>query len=941
MAYSYVRYTGNGSTTNYTFSFPTISTDHIKVRVNGTLVTNWSFLNSSTIQFAAAPANAAVIEIRRETPKDSSIVNFTDGSVLLERDLDLLATYDLYLAQETKDGLDSTISQTSLGVFDGQNKRITNVADPVAAQDAVTKNWVETTYTPELEAIAQDAASSASSAGTSATNAANSASAAAASYDSFDDRYLGAKAVAPTVDNDGQALLVGATFWDSVSSQMFVWAGSQWKPTFLTGNAVRSLIVATAGQTVFSVPTYVVAANTLQVFVNGVKVLIGSDYVETNQNTITFASGLTVADEVEAIALQPYAIGTTGAESVSFQQSGTGSALRTVDSKLKEFVSVKDFGAIGDGVTDDTAAIQSALDALPNGGVVYFPPGTYRIARNIGTNDRWGIKVVASNITLRGEQATLRRLNTNISTYALAYPILMVGTPDSNVATATQNIVIDGLKFQGENTQHSSGGSMLTDARYAIVFKNTSETWVKDCVFTAVDSSAIYYQQPAYFDYANSVFFNTTKNYRSKITGCSFVATPHAVAGRALIHAIAVPGVDYLAIQGNYFEWCDDCVSGETTYNRYQDTENDTFTRSGAASALGPLKRSGRNITIEGNNVLNSSEHAFYLSVMDATVSGNNIRTDNPAVCTGDQIKIRCRGAVVSGNIISNYAKAIGINEPSMDVTVTGNVCRSTGPTDGGGVIDINAEGLSSYISNRDAFYVSGSPDYQVMGNFVVSGNTIEMPDTAAGSATQHIAFRIYTDITDANYPNGQTQGIGINGNTIKGYNVGIYVVNALFNNVVVNGNSFYAKAFTRTGFSSGTTLNTRAVLQAIQSSGSLEGMRRMTFTNNHVDGAEYLFATSTGGGAAVTFHVPEGIVGNRFNFIKNIKTADVRTFSAGSRFQENTGIPFLDRTWSGSALNNSFNDGVTSTTAQRFTFQWTGSALRFYTDDAGAFVTL
>ena len=84
MAYSYVRYTGNGSTTNYTFSFPTISTDHIKVRVNGTLVTNWSFLSASTIQFAAAPANAAIIEIRRETPKDSSIVNFTDGSVLLE-----------------------------------------------------------------------------------------------------------------------------------------------------------------------------------------------------------------------------------------------------------------------------------------------------------------------------------------------------------------------------------------------------------------------------------------------------------------------------------------------------------------------------------------------------------------------------------------------------------------------------------------------------------------------------------------------------------------------------------------------------------------------------------------------------------------------------------------------------------------------------------------
>jgi hypothetical protein len=361
VAYSYVRYPGNGSTTNYTFSFPYISTTHIKVRVNGTIVTNWSFLNSSTIQFAAAPAAAAVIEIRRETPKESVIVNFNDASVLLERDLDLSATWQLYVAQETDDDLEDTLRTDSLGRLDANNKRIVNVADPVDPQDAVTKAYADV---PKLAAEA------------SATSAANSAAAAAASYDSFDDRYLGSKAVAPSVDNDGNALLVGAVYWDTVSSQMFSWDGSLWKPTFLTGNAVRALVVATAAQTVVTVPTYLIGVNTLQVFVNGVKVLVGADYTETTQNSITFVSGLTLGDEVEVIALQAYAVGSTSSDLVSYLPSGTGATTSNTQTKLRESVSVKDFGAVGDNVANDLSAFTAARDA----GKAYFvPSGTYKL----------------------------------------------------------------------------------------------------------------------------------------------------------------------------------------------------------------------------------------------------------------------------------------------------------------------------------------------------------------------------------------------------------------------------------------------------------------------------------------------------------------------------------------------------------------------------------
>jgi hypothetical protein len=73
------------------------------------------------------------------------------------------------------------------------------------------------------------AATSASNASISASAAAASADAAAASFDSFDDRYLGAKTSDPTLDNDGNALITGALYFNSVSDEMKVYNGAAWQ----------------------------------------------------------------------------------------------------------------------------------------------------------------------------------------------------------------------------------------------------------------------------------------------------------------------------------------------------------------------------------------------------------------------------------------------------------------------------------------------------------------------------------------------------------------------------------------------------------------------------------------------------------------------------------------------------------------------------------------
>lgn len=72
------------------------------------------------------------------------------------------------------------------------------------------------------------AATSATSAATSASSALTSATSAATTYDQFDDRYLGSKSTPPTVDNDGNTLLVGAIYWNDVLNNMYVWSGSTW-----------------------------------------------------------------------------------------------------------------------------------------------------------------------------------------------------------------------------------------------------------------------------------------------------------------------------------------------------------------------------------------------------------------------------------------------------------------------------------------------------------------------------------------------------------------------------------------------------------------------------------------------------------------------------------------------------------------------------------------
>lgn len=105
---------------------------------------------------------------------------------------------------------------------------------------------------------------------------------------------------------------------------------------------------------------------------------------------------------------------------------GTGAWVdRTVQSKLRESVSVKDFGAVGDGVTDDTTAITAAVAAVPTGGIVLFPPATYLVST---------VNVTGKSVVLSGYGSTINSTSANGGIYK---------TDHGN------KLIVEGLSFTG------------------------------------------------------------------------------------------------------------------------------------------------------------------------------------------------------------------------------------------------------------------------------------------------------------------------------------------------------------------------------------------------------------------------------------------------------------------------------------------------------------
>jgi hypothetical protein len=171
MALSYVKYTGDGTTKNFSVTFQYIAAADVSVTVNG-VAAPFTWLNESLIQITTAPASGALVDIRRSTAKSGALVDFEDASTLTSTDLDTLTNQLLYLSQEAFDTTqDALFIPGGQNAFDARNSRIINLADPINPQDAVTKSWLLSTTAGGVIAAAASAAAASASAADAAANA--------------------------------------------------------------------------------------------------------------------------------------------------------------------------------------------------------------------------------------------------------------------------------------------------------------------------------------------------------------------------------------------------------------------------------------------------------------------------------------------------------------------------------------------------------------------------------------------------------------------------------------------------------------------------------------------------------------------------------------------------------------------------------------------------
>ena len=387
-----------------------------------------------------------------------------------------------------------------------------------------------------------------------------------------------------------------------------------------------------------------------------------------------------------------------GSRLSGFRQTGTGATARTVDAKLKDTVSVKDFGAVGDGVTDDTAAIQAAITAGANK-EVYFPSGTY-VATTL---------TVANPCRLFGSGIILK-------TTAAASTLLTINSND---------VDIDGLEFRGSS--YNATPSLVYNDKAIQINGATSVSPYKR--------------------------FNLTN---LKINGFSGYAIRAQYSEDVAVHNCAIKYCGYIgilyesvvrgSITNNLIQFIDFVGSTPLVSNAYglSLSRDPTQTLANAAQTQS---------VVVANNVV--SDVPAWSGIdghapLNCTITGNVVsRCSNGIYVQYDSSTLTYR--MPSNNIIMSNNIVIGPTDP----TTCGLGIASLGTTTAGYNENITIE--NNLLINTGSYSgVSGAVSMRYSKNSVIRNNTIYK---AVGCALSFTTFGNVNSIIENNVCNGVKVG--------------------------------------------------------------------------------------------------------------------------------------------------------------------------------------
>jgi parallel beta-helix repeat protein len=423
----------------------------------------------------------------------------------------------------------------------------------------------------------------------------------------------------------------------------------------------------------FTLPSSPGADENTLVFISGVYQQ-KTEY-SVSGTTLTFTSAPPVGTNNIEVQIGPATnIAVNTALGVSFLQAGTGAVTRTIQAKLRDTVSVKDFGAVGNGVADDTAAIQAALAS--GAATVNVPDGVYLS----------GAITVPSGVTFQGiGNPTLKLKNSTfgaggnfISGASVTGATVRGFNIDANRQNQTGSVFA--IYFNGANYTNIVGNT-ITNSTYGICATNANhvsvtENTIKNGLFTGIlftlgstsdTSSAIKITD----NFVQNVVSDGTASCDGKgivvygktgLLAANYKNITNVVISNNNCHANGVSGITLIAVN-------DFTITGNNCYDNRQNTS----IGNGICISEGCY-----NGTISGNVCTNNYDAGILLDVVTQdgrrfdfgrmTVSGNSCFNNEVA-----GIKINSQPyTTVSGNTVSDSAYGVFIALGGF-YTVTGN----------------------------------------------------------------------------------------------------------------------------------------------------------------------------------------------------------------------------------------------------------------------------